>query len=130
MNRFVLLGALFLAPSFAWSGEVTVTKEACQWLSRHVPAADVEYEEGKDVHGHAVAPAELDKATPLALPENIHIPLNVDLAQFLGLPLAYIEQKAYIGVVTLGPDGLLYNGDLLASGDALAAYCDKDYLEK
>lgn len=130
MNRFVLFGALLVVPSFAWSGEMTVTKEACQWLTRHVPADDVEYEEGKDVHGQAVAPAEIEKATPLNLPENIHIPLNVDLAQFLGLPFAYIEQKAYVGVVTLGPDGLLYNGDPIASGDALVAYCDKDFLEK
>lgn len=60
---------------------ITITKLDCSRLVRHLPAPDVAYKPGVDVHGKAVAPADLPgsgaNAVPNLIPEVLEIPLNV-----------------------------------------------------
>lgn len=78
------------------AAEYTVGKDKCAGLARHVPAADVEYKEGEDAQGWAVAPADLASnpwqesltkdlpAAELRLPLEPYVnkdSYNVDLSQ-------------------------------------------------
>lgn len=59
-----------------------LTREECdELLIDHVPDADVAYQEGVDVDGNSVEPADLAGSPKLDLPDIIHIPLVADLGK-------------------------------------------------
>ena len=82
-----MIPALVLAfPVTAFAAEsVPLSVADCQKLVRHQPRADVEYKAGVDVHGKAVAPADLNGGYQMTLPETIDIQIGIDLADRLGL---------------------------------------------
>lgn len=80
---------LFLAFAAAPGNAATLTisRDHCVRLVRHVPAADVTYRPGVDVRGNPVVPADLDGGAGIVLPKSFAIPLTVDLGRHLGIPL-------------------------------------------
>lgn len=109
----------------------------CQALVKHVPDADVAYQPGIDVRGKAVVPADLPPeqggVVPLTLPQEITIPLTVDLMSFLNLNNAALPASAMkrndlqLGTLTIKGDQVLYNGQPLTNTqqDNLAVLCLK-----
>ena len=59
---------------------ITVRGSECQRLVQHASTNDATYTPGVDVKGRAVAPADLDGGSNIALPEAIDIQIGVDLA--------------------------------------------------
>ncbi|WP_299399353.1 hypothetical protein [Pelagibius sp.] len=131
------LGAAGTAgPAWAEQPYLTITRADCQRLVRHVPAADVAYQPGVDVRGRPVAPADLGAAEPgaappLALPQAVVIPIEVDLFDRFGIPAGGVnfEADAFIGEVTvdLATGEAFFNGQPLQSeAEAeLAARCQR-----
>lgn len=122
----------------AWAEEpyLTITRADCQRLVRHLPAPDVAYRPGVDVRGRPVAPADLGAtepgaAPPLALPQAVIIPIEVDLFDRFGIPAGGVnfEADAFIGEVTvdLATGEAFFNGQPLQSeAEAeLAARCQR-----
>lgn len=107
--------------------DVAITREDCQYLVRHEPAPDVAYQPGVDVHGRAVAPADLDSGSQIKLPETIYIPIEVNIGKRYGIPAnsALWKATAEIGTVAVTGDQVTFNGQPLTADDnaALAALC-------
>ena len=117
------------APS---AGDETVTHmsvsiDDCKRLTRHTARDDVAYKAGVDVHGKAVAPADLQSSLlPLGAikaPDEIVIDFGLDLAGRYGFGAAALFD-ATAGIATIQFDlasgGLTFNGKPLLSADALA----------
>jgi hypothetical protein len=122
---------------------VTFTAAQCRQLTAHTPAKDVEYKPGVDVHGKAVTPADLGGGynIPTMTPEDISIPITIDLADRLGRsrarqqgntdpttadrPLLKYAGEVPVGTVTFQGNTALWNGEPLAPQDqaVLAAGC-------
>ncbi len=138
--------ALFLAavPALAQSqpprpGPVPLTPDAardrpvvdlslCQRLTRHVPAADVEYRPGVDVHGRAVAPADLAGSAGAQPPIPIDLPLSVALARRMGIALPsvpYLPDDVTAVWLTVVGNQLYLNGQPIDPGaeERLYVYC-------
>lgn len=137
--RFAGLACLLiaLAPTggiaSAANGAIEITRADCSRLVKHVPAPDVAYQPGVDVHGKPVAPADLDGGYQLALPRVIRIPITVLLEDRFGIPANSVLYKAEaeIGVaeVDLVDGRVTFNGRDLATAEAqaLSAAC-QEYL--
>jgi hypothetical protein len=141
-GRAIFLAACLFA-GMAHAETVTVTAADCRKLVQHVPAKDVEYKPGVDVHGKKVVSADIDGGynMPTLTPEDITIPISVDLANRLGRsrahaqgnadpttadrPLRAYESEIPVGTVTYGNGEVLWNGEPLAPKDEaiLAAAC-------
>lgn len=123
-----IAGAAFAAPSSVSSA---VSPQFCQALIKHTPDADVAYQPGVDVRGKPVVPADLDSNVQIQLPEEISIPLTVDLMQFLKMDSSALPASAMtrndiqLGTLTLRGDQVFYNGKPLtnAQQDNLAVLC-------
>jgi hypothetical protein len=121
---------------------VTVSAADCRTLVNARPSDDVAYKPGVDVHGKAVAPADLDGGYPaMGQLDEIDIPISVDLADRLGRarargagigeptevarPLLPYEGKVPVGTVTVKGNDVLWDGEALLPKDeaALAAAC-------
>ncbi|WP_255542570.1 hypothetical protein [Azospirillum sp. INR13] len=81
-----LPGPIPLTPDAARERPV-IDLSLCQRLTRHVPAADVEYRPGVDVNGRPVVPADLPGTAGAQPPVPIDLPLSVDLARRMGIAL-------------------------------------------
>jgi hypothetical protein len=107
--------------------DVAITREDCQYLVRHQPAPDVAYQPGVDVHGRAVAPADLGGGSQIQLPETIYIPIEVNIGRRYGIPAnsALWKATAEVGTVAVTGDQVTFNGQPLTPDDnaALAALC-------
>ncbi|MBP2230623.1 hypothetical protein J2847_003928 [Azospirillum agricola] len=99
---------------------------ACQTLTRHRPAPDVEYKPGVDVRGRPVAPADLPGSAAPAI-DRFDIPVTLNLARRMGLhvPTGGLRGDTQIGWLTMDGNRLFFNGQPV--GDAaqgeLYAYC-------
>ena len=127
-----------VATPLAAAETVTITREDCARLARHVPSADVAYQPGVDVNGNAVAFADLDDEGRLDLAGD-DITLNIGVAIFafagtVGDETKFINQggkignfdaTAGVGAVTLSGGVVHFNGRPLSSPEArrLAAAC-------
>jgi hypothetical protein len=102
--------------------EVAVSRRDCQQLVKHEPAPDVTYQPGVDVHGNAVAPADLNGGSQLKLPEVIYIPLEVLIQDKYGIPANSVlyEAKAQVGIVEVRGDKVYYEGQLLNDPETVA----------
>lgn len=117
----------------AQKDKITVDPRLCQTLTKHVPDADVTYQPGVDVTGRDVVPADLDEERFPIVPDEITIPLSVDLMQFLALnPQAFPAQALKrndipLGALTITKGQILFNGQPLsdAQQDNLAVLCLK-----
>ena len=101
---------LFLFPVVAKAEEQKLPPE-CRVLPDHKAAPGVAYESGVDVHGKAVVPADIN-ASPVAMPENIVVPLSIDLARRLqGLNVTGLNLESTLGFLEVSKDGrVTYNG--------------------
>ncbi len=111
----------------------TIDTSFCQALVKHVPDADVAYQPGVGVRGKPVVPADLDSGTNIDLPQEITIPLTVDLKSFLkldetSLPASAMKRTdAYVGTLTVKGDKVYYDGKPLTNTqqDNLSVLCLK-----
>lgn len=117
-RRFLpCLGAvavLLLIAAPATAASITVSPDACRMVSRYVEPPGVEYQPGVDVHGNAVAPADLPGSATVTPPTQFHINITVDLAQRFGIPpSALYDPQAVVGVVEVDGNHLTFNGQPL-----------------
>lgn len=120
-------GPIPLTPDAARDRPV-VDLSLCQRLTRHVPAADVEYRPGVDVHGRPVAPADLPGSAGAQPPIPIDLPLSVDLARRMGIALPsvpYLPDDVTAVWLTVVGNQLYLNGQPIDPGaeERLYVYC-------
>jgi hypothetical protein len=120
----LLLTALTLAlPALAQDKPSIAVKDAdCRRLIEHQAAADVTYKPGVDVYGRPVAPADLSSNSQIKLPEEIQIPITIDLSKRLGLPTdgSVYKPEAQIGTVSVRGNQVFFNGQQLEAQDQAA----------
>lgn len=122
-----LPGPIQLTPDAARDRPV-IDLSVCQRLTRHVPAADVEYRPGVDVNGRPVAPADLPGTAGAQPPIPIDLPLSVDLARRMGIALPSVpflpDDVTAVWLSVVG-DRLYLNGQPIDPGaeERLYAYC-------
>src|ERR1700759_2531810 len=86
MKIFVCVGFGMGLLTFAAQAEtVAVSAADCKSLVAHTPSDDATYKPGVDVHGKAVAPADIGGGYQMELPESIDLQIGVDLADRLAL---------------------------------------------
>ncbi len=128
-----LAPALFLlaaAPAAAHeTATVTITRADCARLVKHVPGPDVAYRPGVDVYGREVAPADLNGAPRIELPETILIDIEIDLLRRFGIPAnpALYDPDAEVGEVLYKDGRFTFNGRPLQdqAQAELAARCQE-----
>jgi hypothetical protein len=121
--------AVVVALSFFASvarADLVVTRKACNWLVSHQTDADAIYQPGVDVHGRAVAPADVS-GSDIVLPETIVISIKVLIQDRYGIPenSPLWDAEAEVGLVEITGDQVYFNGTLLEGSDqvALARLC-------
>jgi hypothetical protein len=124
-NLSITLGAIVLAAlgSASARAEIAISERDCrQLVVKHEPAPDVTYQPGVDVHGNAVAPADLNGGSQLKLPDVIYIPLEVLIQDKYGIPANSVlyEAKAQVGVVAVRGDKVYYEDQLLNDPETVA----------
>jgi len=105
---------------------VTITREDCGRLVRHVPAPDVAYQAGRDVYGRPVVPADLNPS-PLRLPETFTIDITTDVIVEGPFPLRPFEAEVRVGQVVVDGDRITFNGHPVTdeAEAELAAKCQR-----
>ena len=121
----VAIGAIALSmlAATAAMAEIAISERDCrQLVVKHEPAPDVTYQPGVDVHGNAVAPADLNGGSQLKLPDVIYIPLEVLIQDKYGIPANSVlyEAKAQVGVVAVRGDKVYYEDQLLNDPETVA----------
>ncbi len=124
-----IIVALSLAtPAAAQSVKIT-SADCARLVTKHVPAPDVAYTSGVDVRGRAVAPADLGGAPQIRIPDQINIPITVDLQKRLGIPANpnLFKPEAQLGVVSFKDGKVFYGGQPIGDSAqvAIAAECQK-----
>jgi len=114
--------ALTMLNAVSAAAEIAVSRRDCEQLVKHEPAPDVTYQPGVDVHGNAVAPADLNGGSQLKLPDVIYIPLEVLIQDKYGIPANSVlyEAKAQVGIVEVRGDKVYYEGQLLNDPETVA----------
>ncbi len=98
--------------------ELRISRAACTRLVAHVPGDDVAYRPGVDVRGRPVAPADLEGAPALALPESYRVRIEVDSNDRFGIPAksGNYDADVAVGEALVEADGrVLFNGQPLGS---------------
>ncbi len=105
-------GLLLAGPQPARAEIIVIGHDDCARLVPHEPAADVAYQPGVDVHGKAVAPADLPGSVEIDLPDTYVFDLTIR-------PLdgeEFEETGLNLGRVRVSPDGTAsFNGKPLQS---------------
>ncbi|HEY4134178.1 MAG TPA: hypothetical protein VGO34_03090 [Alphaproteobacteria bacterium] len=128
---FAAAGAAAQAPKASPDGEtkVILKRSDCTRLTAHHPVPDATYQPGVDVHGRAVAPADLAGSPQIAMPDEITIAITVELEKRFGIPAGHFyKPEAGIGTVVVKPDGsATFNGQPLTDPEqsALAYLCQR-----
>ncbi|WP_292911573.1 hypothetical protein [Niveispirillum sp.] len=130
MRAIATLLVLLTLPAAAQTDAPTIRIDpaACRYVARHQPSADVEYKPGVDVHGDAVAPADLPDGYAIELPKSIDIAITSDIARRFGIATNNLYRgEAQIGTVTLQGNQVLFNGKPMQSAAEadLIALCAK-----
>jgi len=130
----VLVLTLMAGAVSARADDASVDPALCRALTKHTPAPDVAYQPGVDVHGNAVAPADLPGQPQFKLPDKIEIPLTISLVKALNLNTNQLPAsalgpgtEAQLGKITVEGDKVLLNGQPLSDTqqDNLAVLCMK-----
>lgn len=111
------------------AAQVRIDSAACRYLVKHQPRADVVFQGGVDIGGHAVASADLNDGVPLQMPESVAVDITPELTKWL--PNAnppydrLANSKINIGTVTLTGDMVTMNGQPLSgvAQENLAVLC-------
>lgn len=126
-RRFAIINALAViltcfAGALPAKADIAVTREDCAQLVKYRQAPGVEYQPGVDVHGKAVAPADLGGGYQINPPETIIIPIEILIQDRFHIPAnsALWNAKAQVGIVTVKGDQVFYEGQLLGDAEAAA----------
>jgi len=135
--KTLALAAIVTAATGASAQTLSISRENCALLTRHIPRADVEYQPGQDVvNGKKVVPADLNGTPQIQVSENFDIPITVEIANRLGIPTfpdpAHPERdlykpEAFMGIVAYR-NGRFYFNDQPLQDDAeatLAELCQR-----
>jgi hypothetical protein len=127
MKRLCLAACLALLAGPALAQTVTITGVDCRKLARHMPAPDVAYKPGVDARGRPVAPADINAAPQIRVPETITFDAAVDLRRF-GIPQTspLFQPNVAVGRVDVLQDGrVFFNGERLGDPEiaALEEFC-------
>jgi hypothetical protein len=129
VRTIVTIVLLASAPSHAAERTVAIARSDCELALRYVEPPGVDYQSGVDVHGHPVAPADLDEQHRLQLPESIPVFITDDMRRRFHVPhhSPLFDTDAVIGIVELrlSDRRLTFNGVEIGSAEAeaLAAMC-------
>ncbi len=108
---------------------VAITRADCARLVAHLPAPDVAYQPGVDVHGREVVPADLGGAPRIEVPETILIYIEIDLLERFGIPAnpALYDAHVEVGEVLYKDGRFTFNGQPLQdeAQAELAARCQE-----
>ncbi len=124
MKKIALMTVALAAistPALAQNSAALCKIYAQQGGSASVPA---NYQPGVDVNGNPVVYADGGMAAPISAPGSVRIPVTIDLAQRLGLPVpGGVELDAPVGVASIAGNGAVsFNGmDITAQTAALCA---------
>ncbi len=116
----ICFGAIFCLSGEALGEplELRISRAACVRLVAHVPGDDVAYRPGVDMRGRPVAPADLDGAPALVLPESYRVRIEVDSDDRFGIPAktGTYDADIAVGEALVDADGrVLFNGQPLES---------------
>lgn len=109
--------------------QVTISRQACQYLAQSRMANEADYRPGIDVEGRAVAPADFAEEPQLKLPETITIEIAPALAHWLpnqSAPYDTLElSRINLGTISMTGGVLTFNGQPLGRShdDELLALC-------
>lgn len=102
-------------------------RDCRQLVTRHRPSLDTAYQEGVDVRGNPVVPADLLSSPRIQLPEVIVIDILIPLEAFLGerTPPRIGRSEVRVGRVRVEGERLSFNGQPLGdpAAVAIAAAC-------
>jgi len=107
---------------------VTVTKKDCDQMVSYTQPPGVAYEPGIDVHGRAVAPADLNQPLMIKPPEEFSFALDYSLAgKVPGAAGKAYEPHFNLGTITVKNGVPYFNGEPLTSEDQrrLSEACQK-----
>ena len=102
--RIILVTSIVLVSSVCFAQQVltplasrvVISTQDCHRLVQHVPAPDVAYKPGVDVHGKAVAPADLpSNGAGIALPDHIEFKYSINPTNY-GLTAAQAQQQSQL----------------------------------
>ena len=116
----------FQLPASSFAQTITLTPDACAAATAHVPDADVTYQPGVDAYGQPVAPADLPgQGGVMPWPQDLQIPLSLDLQNALGISNKLTGTDAHIGTITYQGGKFFFNGAPIGNEaqGALAAEC-------
>jgi len=120
-GSFLLTALLVLVTSVAHADTPKIDPKLCNALVKNTPDADVAYQPGVDVHGNAVAPADLPGSPQMKLPQQIKIPLTINMAKAANLdtstyPFNQLGQgtEATLGMLVVEGDRVTFNGQPLS----------------
>jgi len=113
------------AIEFGPDGQLVMSSDVCTTLGAPLVVPSADYQEGVDVNGKRVAPADLPSSTPPIALDNFPIEINKNLAGKFNVPAtggAY-GAKAILGYVTLRDNRAYFNGQPMGD-DQRAALLD------
>ncbi len=100
----------------------TIDPAVCKQLTEYAPSvsANAEYKAGTTIDGKAVAPADISHSN-IKVPRVIKFGIDVDVAQYAGIPVPAGQNLANIGTIELDTKtgDMDFNGQPV-EGDALA----------
>ena len=115
---FFLLALFFALPSS--HAAISLSTPAICHSINYTPDPSVDYKPGVDVHGHYVAPADINSVN--MLPKKIEIPLTISLAKAINLdtttaPFNQLGSgtEAVIGMLSVENNKVSYNGKPLTN---------------
>ncbi len=124
--KYALIAAAFLLVAHSALAEdkqpPAIDPATCRQLAEYVPPAQggADYKAGKDVQGNPVAPADISRSA-VKVPRVIRFGIDVDVAQYAGIPVPAGQNLTNIGTIELDTKtgDMDFNGQPV-EGDALA----------
>ncbi len=122
MVNAILIILIYFAGALPAKADIAVTRRDCDRLVKYQQPPGVEYQSGVNVHGQAVAPADLGGGYNIKLPETIVIPIEVLIQERFKIPTdsTLWNAKAQVGTVTVKGDQVYYEGQLLGDQETAA----------
>ena len=117
MKQLCLAACLAVLAGPAMAQKVTISGVDCRRLVQHQPAPGVAYQPGVDARGRKVAPADINAAPQIRVPETITFDAAADLRRF-GIPASspLFQPNVHVGRVDVQQDGrVFFNGERLGN---------------
>jgi len=123
----VILG--LAANSSAFAQELEVSKRDCERLNKRNASISADYQPGVDSRGNKVADADLNNDSQIKFPDEITIPIGIDIAEKYGLDAKGVSATASIGTVKIKGNKVYYDGKRLdtSTEDQIRRACQKAY---